>query len=162
MDPPEEVHRDLAKQANARVWQLLDESARSPEIDAELVEAAYASLYHWRFAGSEAHRQRGLWLIAHIYTVLGIAVQAVKYAQACFEWTSEHKDQMNDFDVAYSLEGISRAMALAGKDEIARRYQVMAQEAGAAISDAEGKRIFMADFETGEWYGISSGRDGSG
>ncbi len=154
MDLTEDAHRESAKQANGRVWQLLDQTTRSPDEDAELLEAAYASLYHWRFAGTEIHRQRGLWLVAHVHTVLGDGVQALKYAQACLEWTNEHKRVMEDFDVAYAYEGISRAMALARQHEAARGHLEAARDAGERISDPEDKSIFTADLEAGEWYGI--------
>jgi tetratricopeptide (TPR) repeat protein len=154
MDLTEDAHRQPAKQANGRVWQLLEKTPRSQDEDAELLEAAYASLYHWRFAGTEIHRQRGLWLVAHVHTVLGDGAQALKYAQACLEWTKEHEDILEDFDLAYAYEGISRAMALGGQHETARSYLKAARDAGEKISDPEDKDIFMADFETGEWYGI--------
>jgi phage terminase Nu1 subunit (DNA packaging protein) len=144
----------MAKQANGRAWQLLGQTERSPAEEAELVEAACASLYHWRLAGSPVNRQRGLWLVAHVHTVLGDPVQAVKHARACMDITREHEDSMEDFDVAYAHEGLARALALAGEVDDARRHLAIAQEAGGAISDPEDKGIFMTDFETGEWYGI--------
>jgi tetratricopeptide (TPR) repeat protein len=155
MDITEDVHRELAKQANSQVWRLLDQTGRSQDEDAELLEAAYASLYHWRFAGTEIHRQRGLWLVAHVHTILGDSTQALRYAQACIEWTKANVDSLEDFDVAYAYEGISRAMALAGQSEVAQDYFLAAREAGEEISDPEDRGIFMSDFESGEWYGIS-------
>ncbi|HLC03665.1 MAG TPA: hypothetical protein VJK02_11555 [Anaerolineales bacterium] len=154
MDPTQDTHRELAKQANSRAWLLLRKAERSPAEDAELVEAAYASLYHWRFAGTEVNRQRGLWLVAHVHTVLGDAAQAMKYAQACLELTNEYEDRMQDFDIAYAQEGISRAMALAGDYDAARDHMAMAQEAGDRILGPEDKSIFMGDFETGNWHGV--------
>lgn len=155
MELSEETYRQIAKQANGRVWELLGQSPRSPAEDAELVEAAHASLYCWRHAGTEVHRQRGLWLIAHTYSVLGEAALAVKSAQACLAWTDEHEDVMEDFDLAYAYEGMARASALAGDKKSAQRYLELAREAGEQICDPEDKDIFTADLQAGEWYGVS-------
>jgi tetratricopeptide (TPR) repeat protein len=155
MELPHDAHREFARQANGRVWQLLEQASRLPDEQAEVIEAAYASLFHWRFAGSAVHRQRGLWLIARVHTVLGDSAQALKFATACLECTSENKDVLEDFDLAYAYEGIARAMALAGQHDAARGYFVAAREAGKRISDAEDRDIFMTDLEAGEWYGIA-------
>jgi hypothetical protein len=155
MDPSNEAIRELAKAANGRSWELLAKADRSPEEDDQLVEAAYASLYCWRQVGSEVNLQRGLWLVAHTFTVLGDSTRAVRYAESCLALTEEHKVELKDFDVAYAYEGISRALALAGKDEPAKEYHAAAREAGERISDQEDKGIFMSDFSSGEWHGIT-------
>ena len=155
MDPSEEAIRQLAKRANGRAWELLGTSERPKQQDDELIEAAYASLYCWRQVGIEVNLQRGLWLVAHVHTVLGDSEQAVRYARSCLELTEAHTDNMQDFDVAYAYEGISRAMALARDERAARGYRLAAHEAGERISDPEDKEIFMTDLLSGEWYGIA-------
>jgi hypothetical protein len=154
MEFTEDTHREMARKANARVWELLEATVRSQGENDELLEAAYTSLFHWRFGGAEPHRARGLWSVAHAHTVLGDGPQAMKYARSCFEWTTEHRHVMEDFDVAYAHEGLARAMALAGQPEAARRQLGLALEAGERISDPEDKSIFMGDLEAGDRYGI--------
>ncbi len=67
----DEAHLEFAKQANGEVWRLLEKDGRSPDDDRAMVIAAFASLYHWSIVGKPVHRQRGEWLIAHVFTVLG-------------------------------------------------------------------------------------------
>lgn len=155
MDPSAEAIRELAKRANGRAWELLGKAERSQEEDDELIEAAHASLYYWRQVESKVNLQRGLWLVAHAHTVLGNSIQAMRYARSCLALTQEHEGKMQDFDVAYAYEGISRALALAHDDEAARGYHAAARKAGERISDPEDKSIFMGDFEAGGWYGIA-------
>jgi hypothetical protein len=155
MDQSTEAIRELAKEANGRSWELLGKADRTPEDDDELVEAAFASLYCWRQVRSEVNLQRGLWLMAHTFTVLGESTRSIRYAKSCLALTEEHKAELKDFDVAYAYEGISRALALAHQEEAAREYHAAASEAGERISDPEDRQIFMSDFSSGEWYGIA-------
>ena len=149
-----EAHTKFAKQMNGRVWDLLGKSNRSPAENEEMVEAAYASKYHWRFAGSEVNQQRGEWLLARVFTVLSQAGPAVEHARRCLELTLAHGEQMMDFDVAFAYEGIARALALSGKTAEAKSFLDQAQSAGAKIADAEDKQIFDSDIDSGELYGL--------
>lgn len=154
----EEAHQLFGRQANGAVWQLLGQAERTAEEGDRLLEAAWASLYHWRLAGTALHLQRGEWLLAHVYTELGEAAPAVRHAQRCLDLTAAHKDLMHDFDLAYGYEGLARALALAGRLEEAHKYLLLAQAAGETIADPEDKQIFDGDFNRGEWYGIRSGQ----
>lgn len=149
-----EAQTEFAKLSNGQVWKLLGNTDRSSEEDEEMVRAAFASLYHWTYAGTETHHQRGEWMIAHVYTVLGDAGPALKHAQRCLELTKAHKGQMQDFDIAYAYEGMARANALAGDAETAKKYLELAKSAGEDIADAEDKEWFVGDLAGGEWYGV--------
>ena len=153
-DPVLESHREFAKQANGRVWQLLGMADRAPSDDDEMVEAAYASLYHWRMLGKEVNRQRGEWLIAHMHTVLGEPGPALKHADACLTLASRFREAMQDFDIAYAYEGIARALALNRQVGQAKKYLGLAEDSGGKISDPEDKQIFVGDLESGDWYGL--------
>jgi tetratricopeptide (TPR) repeat protein len=150
----EEAHTEFAKLSNGQVWKLLGKTDRSPEEDEEMLRAAFASLYHWTYAGTEIHQQRGEWMIAHVYSVLGNAGPAIKHAQRCLELTETHKDQMQDFDIAYAYEGMARANALAGDAETAKKYLELAKATGESIADAEDKEWFVGDLAGGDWYGV--------
>jgi hypothetical protein len=150
----EEAHQHFAKTINGRVWELLDKSSRTPEENDEMLQAAHACAYHWKFVGNAVHRQRGEWLISHVHVALGHATEALRHAERCFELTQANRSLMQDFDIAYSFEGIARAQAMLGDDKIAREFYDLALQAGHAIADAEDKSIFMGDFQSGDWYGL--------
>lgn len=151
----DEAHFIFAKQFNGRVWELLEKESRTLDEDEELVQAAYASYYHWLHAGGGAHRQRSEWLLARVYTVLGQAQQAIVHAQRCLSITEEQRHLLQDFDVAYAYEAMARAYALSGDRPQAEEYRRSAQSAGDRIRDAEDRRIFQKDLVEGDWYGLS-------
>ncbi|MCU0519706.1 MAG: hypothetical protein MUF84_03295 [Anaerolineae bacterium] len=150
----DEAHLAFAKQANGEVWSLLDKADRSADEDHAMVVAAFASLYHWRAVGQAVHHQRGEWLIAHVFTVLGDVRPAVAYAERCMATTEAHRGQMTDFDLAYAYEGLARAHALAGRDQDARHYLAEAMRAGSEILDPDDRSIFEGDVQGGDWHGI--------
>ena len=51
-----DAHLKFAKEANGKAWQLLEKPDRSPAEDDELLEAVYASNYHWRSMGTRGQR----------------------------------------------------------------------------------------------------------
>jgi len=144
----------FAKRTHGRVWELLETLERSQVEDEEMLHAAHASLYHWLQVGTAVHHQRGLWMIARVHVLLGHAVEASRYASRCLELTEQHRDLMEDFDIAFAYEGMARASALAGEQETARQFYQLAEQAGKAIVDQEDRGIFMADLTSGDWIGI--------
>jgi len=150
----QEAHRHFAVQLNGEVWGLLERADRSEAEEGRMVHAAHASCYHWLQVGTPLHHQRGVWLIARVYAVLGRGEAAVRYAEQCQALTEAHADLMKDFDRAFALEGLARAYAVAGKKKEALEYLKLAQEAGEAIADEEDRGIFQADLDGGDWHGV--------
>ena len=149
-----EAHLHFAKQYNGKIWELLEKPERTSEEDELLIDYTHTSLAHWRVAGTEVHLQRGAWMLAHVYTVLGNAALALQHAQHCQELTERYKEHLSDFDFAYAHECMARAQALAGNQAEAQKYIEKADKVGAAIKDEEDREIFMGDFNSGEWYGV--------
>jgi len=150
----EEAHQYFAKTIN-RVWELSQRSGRSQAEHDEMLYAAYACTYHWKFAGTIVHQQRGEWLISRVHVALGHPEAARRHAERCFQLTESHKDSMADFDIAYAYEGLVRAYALSGKNKEAENYYHLAQQAGDSILDAEDRAIFLGDFQGGDWFGVN-------
>ena len=116
-----------------------------------MIHTAHASGCHWLTAGTGLHHQRGEWLIVRVYTALRVAEAALRHANCCMELTRQHSDLMHDFDWAYAYEGVARAHAVAGNRDEALRHIELAQKAGEAIKEEENRRIFVADFNGGNW-----------
>jgi len=150
----EQAHGHFAKSLNGKVWELLEKPERSKSEDELMVYAAHASCYHWLKSGTGLNHQRGEWLIAHVYTVLGIEEAALRHATRCLELTHEFADLMQDFDWAYANECLARAHALAGNRDEALKYIQLAEDRGRGIADKEDRQIFMSDFNGGDWYGM--------
>lgn len=150
----DQAHNHFAKTLNGKVWELLEKPGRSKPEDDLMLYAAHASCYHWLEVGTGLHHQRGEWLIAHVSTVLGFEEAALRHARRCLELTQEYAELMQDFDWAYAYEGLARANALAGNHGETVRYLQLALEHGQSIANDEDQKIFMGDFEGGEWYGM--------
>ena len=150
----DEAHRYFAQSTNRRAWELLQTPHRSPEENDEMLHAAHACTYHWQFAGTAVHQQRGEWLISRVHVALGHGIEALRHAQRCFEQTEANREQMQDFDIAYAFEGLARAHAMLGDHKMAEEFLTLAEQAGNAIAGEEDRSIFQGDFDSGEWYGL--------
>jgi hypothetical protein len=149
-----DVEIAFAKQANGEVWALLDADTRTPDQITEMVTAAYASMYHWNRVGGPREKARAEWLIARVMTVLEDADAALWHAQRSAAICGE--GDVADFDIAYGHEALARVHALTGNLDEAARERSLAYEAGAAIADAEDRKIFEDDLAGGPWFGLES------
>ena len=61
LDP--ETHRALAAGLFNRSWDLLEIEDRTARQDAELIDTAHASAWHWRQVGNAANEARGHWML---------------------------------------------------------------------------------------------------
>jgi hypothetical protein len=140
----------FAVAANHRVWELLAREARTDAEDREMVDAAHASLWHWRAAGTLVNEQRGEWLVSHVYAVLANADAALAHAQRCWELTEE--GALEGFDRAYACEAMARAHAARRDAAEATTWRARANTAAASVADDEDRAILDADLAAGPWY----------
>jgi tetratricopeptide (TPR) repeat protein len=140
---------------HGKTWEMLEKKDRTPDEDERMLDYAHASLAHWRTAGSEVRHQRGQWLLARVYAVLGEGKRALKHAQMCFDLLDGNKADMEDFDFAFAYEAIARAYAVTGDKGEAKRFIQMAHKAGDAIKEKEDRDIFFSELNGGDWYGVT-------
>lgn len=124
-------HRKFAIEFNNRVWALLEAEQRTPIETEEMIHAAHASHLHWCAAGTAVNRQRGLWLLARVYTVAGVPDRAAHYARTCAEVTESAPGEMAVFDPIYAREALARVAAMNGVPEAARMRAAVRAEAEA-------------------------------
>jgi hypothetical protein len=139
-------HRALARELNGAVWDGLG-SDRDPVRDAELVDTAHASLYHWRACGGPVEAARGEWLVSRVYAVNGRPEPALHHAQRSYDLCVGHG--FGGFDLGYAYEGMARALAVAGQDYA--EWHAKAVAAGEALTDDEDRAIFQGDLAAGPW-----------
>jgi len=146
-----EAQRFFAVRFHGKVWELLEKPDRTKQEDELMIHTAHASCCHWLTAGTGVHHQRGEWLIARVYSVLGIAEAALRHANRCLELTQQYADLMEDFDWAFAYECVARANAVAGNRDEALKYVKLAQKASEVIKGEQDRKIFIADFNGGNW-----------
>jgi hypothetical protein len=143
----------FARRLNGEVWTLMEKPDRTPAESERMLYAAYASAYHWLDAGTGVNHQRGEWMIARVYAVLGDGRSALEHAGRCHALTGEHADLMEDFDLAFDEECLARAHSVNGDRDRAAEHLARAREAGNAITDAEDRKIFFDQLAWGDWRG---------
>jgi hypothetical protein len=149
-----EAHRHFAHHCNQLAWALVAKTERTPDDEAEMLDAAHASLYHWRYVGTGVHQQRGEWLISYVHALLGLGESALHHAGRCLALTATYQGEMADFDIAYAYLGMARAHAILGHTTDAHKYLVLAEAAGQAIAADEDRATFTNDLVGGNWHGL--------
>jgi hypothetical protein len=147
-----EIHRRLAIDLNQLTWRLLEAEKRTPDEADEMLQAAYASCYHWRQAGTPREQARGHWLISRVCVVLACSQAALYHAGRSLAICEQHG--YGDFDMAYAYEAMARAAAAAGRAQESAEYQQFAQKAGEAIAGDEDRKLFFSDFAANPWFGL--------
>lgn len=124
MEITPDMHRALAVAAYNSTWEFLDisDAERSDEESEEMLRRAYASAYHWQRATgyTPLNETRSEWILSRVWRARGNGQLAMHYAQMCWRRTNELG--LTDFDLAYSLDAMSRAFSLLGDQESARQW----------------------------------------
>ena len=140
-------HRQLGVDLFNRTWTLLEQAERTRDEDDEMLGAAHASRYHWSKATTDARNQaRGEWQLARVYAVLGRGEPAIYHAERCLDWCE--RGEVEDWDVAFAHEALSRAHRVAGDDAKAEEHKTRSRELGDAIADPEDREHFDKDYAT--------------
>lgn len=153
-DGLKETQEKLAKMYFNSVWDLMEKSSRTPEDDEVMIHAAHASCYLWMQIGTPVNHQRGEWQVARVYTILGHYAAALRHANRCLELTDRRPELMQDFDIAFAYECVSRANAIAGNRQVAQKYIELAEQAGQDIKNSDDRKLFLDAFNGGDWNGM--------
>ena len=136
------VHEVFGRLLNNETWVRIGDRTTLSGEDAEaVVRAAQAQAYHWYLVGGPVQRARAEWLLAHAYTVAGVAERAAHHADRCWALTERH--DLRDFDRAYALLALSRAAALNGAAATAQ--DLRAKAFAVPIADPADAELFRAD-----------------
>ncbi len=109
-----EAHQYFAVETFNGAWDLIDKTDRTPDDDAEMLQRAFASRWHWGFVGGPEQLATGDWQIAHVASLLGYGWMAQFYARRAFAVCEN--EGWGDWRRASMLEGMARAAAAAGDE----------------------------------------------
>jgi len=143
VDAEAEWHRTLGIQANNSIWDLLTKEHRTADEDEDMVQRAYASMYHWSRAARRGPENvcRGEYMVARVQAAIGRGELALHHAQRCMD--AVESAGLKDFDLAYAHEAMARALEVLGRRDEADAE--MAAALDVPIADAEDKAILDAD-----------------
>jgi hypothetical protein len=116
-----------------------------------MIHATHASAWHWsKGGGTLANAARGEWQISRVYATLGRGEPAVWHARRCLELAEAavKVGVADDWDVPAALEGLARALAVAGDGAAASEARARARAALAGVADPEDRQVIEQDLET--------------
>src|SRR5258708_4049149 len=138
-----QAQHHFAVDFHGRTWELLDKQKRTADENERMLAYAYASFAHWLAAGTAVRHQRGEWMLARVYAVLGDGHLALQHAQRCVELLHANEGEMEDFDFAFAYESVARGFAIEGDRTQAEKFIEKAQSAGKAIAEKDDREIFF-------------------
>jgi hypothetical protein len=138
-DAPGEGHRPFAVAAFNACWALIDNPARTPEQDRQMLTLAFASRWHWGEAGNDENIAVSDWQIAHAASLLGDGPLALWFAHAALERADSAG--LPQWLRASANEGVARAYAAAGDRDGYERHAAQARELLASLDDAEDRAL---------------------
>ena len=156
--PPFDVSkadRWFAVELNNKTWDWLEAGDYSQPNAERMVYAAHACCHHWFQVGGPENHARGECLVANSHAAVGESDSALRHARRCLELTSEHRDALADWDVAFTYDALARAHAAAGDKEATAKACSQAQEAAEEIADNGDKEFFEKWHAAGNWHGLS-------
>ncbi|HOH60631.1 MAG TPA: hypothetical protein PLI73_06940 [Candidatus Cloacimonadota bacterium] len=147
-----QIHNYFASNLFNQSWDLLLKEGRTSNDEEVLLDTAHSSLYHWRQIGEPINILRGVWMLAHVYTMLGHREEAMLQAQTCLRLAEEQ--QVKDWDLAYAYSAMARAAALNEDKALFEQWFAKAKTAGSEIREEGDKNQFMSDLNDGHWFGM--------
>jgi len=150
----DKAHRYFGVECNNTIWKIIDKPQLSENDKSEIIHLANTSYWHWsKFSGcKKVNIARGLYMIALAYTYAQQKAEALLNAHKCLDFCESNKTEIKDFDLAYAYQIIARASAL-NQHSKTKHYIEKATELINTIFNPEDKKICMADFGHGNWYG---------
>ena len=140
-----DFHRKTAAAAFNRTWDYLEKKHRSPGDDAEMLQLAHTSRYHWGLVGTPLNQAVGDWQISRVYASLGQADLALVYAEKCL--SACRKKGLGEI-VPSAYEAVARACAVAKDPKRANEYLSKARTLLDRIPlDKEDRRIYLGQIE---------------
>ena len=153
-----DLHRWFGVQLNNGMWDVIEDETSgvdSPVVDKERVlYSAFASAYHWRNAGNEAHYARGEHLISRVAIKIGEADMALRHGRRGLELIEAHPDEMEDWDEPFAHEAIARAFAALGDVAAARHHRKLAESQTAAVAEEGDRSVLEAELDREPWFGL--------
>ena len=141
---PESWHRFFAITANNAAWDI-SESLENVLNHTELLDAAHASAWHWRVAGTTINQMRSTMLLALIHARMDMGPSAWNYAESMKKYFTEISETPDwELGFVYAIHAWA-ALACGNLDEYKVSYH-KAIECLEAIKDPEDRAVVLKTF----------------
>ena len=141
---PESWHRFFAITANNAAWDM-SESLEDVLNHTELLDAAHASAWHWRVAGTTINQMRSTMLLALIHARMDMGPSAWIYAESMKKYFTEISETPDwELGFVYAIHAWA-ALACGKLDEYKVSYH-KASECLEAIKDPEDRAVVLKTF----------------
>jgi hypothetical protein len=141
---PENWHRYFAINANNAAWDM-SESLEDVLNHTELLDAAHASAWHWRVAGTTINQMRSIMLLALVHARMDMGPSAWSYAESMKKYFTEIAETP-DWELAFVYA--IHAWAALSCDKL-DEYRVSYHKASLcleAIKDPEDRAVVLKTF----------------
>ncbi len=140
------AHRHFAPFCFNKTWEYIDMTERSEEENLAMLLTSFASFWHWtqRKDCKPVNLAVGYWQISRVYSSMGEAENARKYAQLCLN----NSGNLAPFYMGEAFEAMARAEKVAGNPEKMQFYLKQAELMAVKITDEEEKQILLRDLKT--------------
>ena len=139
----DDIHRKRAIHLFNETWDLIDMKDRTRDEDSQMLEKAYASLYHWRQVGTKINLVRGYWQVSRVHAILGQGDAAYFYGISGVELCEA--EGFGDFDRAFAYESVARAEKCRGNSESMDSWFERGQVAAENIAKDQDKKYFLSE-----------------
>ena len=141
---PESWHRFFAITANNAAWDM-SESLEDVLNHTELLDAAHASAWHWRVAGTTINQMRSTMLLALIHARMDMGPSAWNYAESMKKYFTEISETPDwELGFVYAIHAWA-ALACGKLDEYKVSYH-KATSCLEAIKDHEDRAVVLKTF----------------
>lgn len=144
LDEARHGRRRLAAAANNRAWELAELHQRSPDEDAEMLDAAHAARFLWSGLGSEKNAANADLLLGQVHALLGHGALAMWYANRAFGFFSNTASL--PVETAFAHAVLANAAHADGDAALHELHYEKAAAAAQSITVPENRRIFDATF----------------
>ena len=141
---PESWHRFFAITANNAAWNM-SESLEDVLNHTELLDAAHASAWHWRVAGTTINQMRSTMLLALIHARMDMGPSAWNYAESMKKYFTEISET-SDWELAFVYAIHAWAALACGKLDEYKVSHHKASECLEAIKDPEDRAVVLKTF----------------
>ncbi|MCZ3388434.1 MAG: hypothetical protein LH645_04785 [Actinomycetia bacterium] len=138
--------RGLAVQCYNQTWDLIDQVARTPADDRQMLTLAMASRALWDDIGADEQWITGDWQVAHVAALTGHPDLSLDFAAAAYERASNADVPL--WLRASTCEGLARAHAAAGHEAERDAWALKARELLEQVDDADDRALIEGQLAT--------------